>query len=87
MLKLKILSLFILSILITSLIYATNGTAVYRSNTGTFTTSSPKLKNWSSAGTGSYSAEFELPTAGSPIRYALIKYSPVSPKRVIITQS
>ncbi|MEM4160141.1 MAG: hypothetical protein QXO35_03520 [Candidatus Micrarchaeia archaeon] len=85
--NIKIISLFLIILCISNLIFANNGTVVYRSNTGTYTTSSPKIRNWSSSGIGSYSAEFELPTAGSPIRYALIKYSPVSPKRVIITQS
>ncbi len=79
--------LWVLSfILLTSLSFANNATAVYRSNTGSGL-SFPKIMEWNSAGSGSWGSGLELATAGSSVREAIIKYSPVSPKRVIVTQS
>jgi len=66
---------------------ASNATIAYRSNTGTNTLNSPKVREWNSTGTGSWGSEVELGTAGSPIRYAVVKYSPVSSKRIVVTLS
>ncbi len=74
-------------ILIISISYATDAIAAYRSNTGTSTLSSPKIRYWNSSGTGTWGAEVELPTAGSPIRYLVIKTSPISNKTVLVTLS
>lgn len=66
---------------------ANNATAVYRSNTGTNTLSSPKIRVWDSTGAGRWGSEVELASAGSPIEYALIRFSPLNSKRVIVTES
>ena len=59
--------------------------AAYRSNTGTFTVSSPK--NRTSDGS-SWSADTEQATAGSPIRQVRMAYSPrTSSERIFVTLS
>ena len=57
----------------------------YRSNTGTNLLNSPKVKVWNNE-TG-WGNELELDSAGSPIRFIKLVFSPVSPKRIIVTQS
>ncbi|MEM2140877.1 hypothetical protein [Nitrososphaera sp.] len=57
----------------------------YRSATGSGT-SFPKYREWDPAGQA-WTAEVELPSAGSPVRYAWLEFSPVSTKRVIVTLS
>jgi hypothetical protein len=47
----------------------------------------PKIRVWSSAGSGSWGTEVELSSAGSPVREAVIKSSPVSTKKVLVTES
>ncbi len=90
----KGLILFVLAalffILFSSVTEAANATAVYRSNTGscaTNATNCPKIRFWNSTGNGDWSNETELPTAGSPIEWTVIRFSNVSSKRVIVTQS
>ena len=59
----------------------------YRSNTGADGVNSPKIRFWNSTGDGNWGSEIELPSAGSPIRYTVAKWSPISNKIIIITQS
>lgn len=71
---------------------AANATMVYISGSGTCggTTNyynCPKIRSWNSTGLGQWSNETELPTAGSPIIGAIIRYSNISAKRIIITSS
>jgi hypothetical protein len=56
----------------------------YRSNTGVYGLNSPKYKMWNNE-TG-WENEIELETAGNPITFVKVVASPVSPKRIIITQ-
>ncbi|HSB47446.1 MAG TPA: NosD domain-containing protein [Candidatus Bilamarchaeum sp.] len=58
----------------------------YRSANGSGT-SFPKVRFWNSSGAGSWGSEIELPTAGSPVREAVVKESPVSTKIIVVTQS
>jgi hypothetical protein len=81
--------LFALSIL-PSDAFANNATAAYRSNTGACAgnlLNCPKIREWNSTGAGSWGSEVELATAGSPIRELNHRYSPISPKRIFVTQS
>jgi len=81
---------FIFLLMFVTEISATNATAAYRSNTGSCATNllnCPKIREWNSAGAGSWGSEVELATAGSPVREAVIMYSPISPKQVLVTQS
>ncbi|MEM4336345.1 MAG: right-handed parallel beta-helix repeat-containing protein, partial [Candidatus Anstonellales archaeon] len=64
-----------------------DGIIAYRSNTGVYGVYSPKIRFWNSTGNGNWSNEIELQAVGSPIRYAIIKWSPISSKKVLITQS
>jgi hypothetical protein len=77
-------------------VFPVNGTEVsqggdaviaYRSNTGVFALNSPKVRFWNSTGNGSWGSEIELPSAGSPVRYAAAAWSPISSKIVVVTQS
>jgi hypothetical protein len=65
---------------------AANVTVAYRSNTLSGL-NFPKIRVWNSSGVGSWGPEVELPTAGSPVREAIIKFSSYSPKRIVVTQS
>ncbi|MCW1300067.1 MAG: hypothetical protein QXP04_04780 [Candidatus Nanoarchaeia archaeon] len=80
------LSFFILTFTL-SPVSATDAIIAYRSNTGTYGLNSPKIRFWNSSNAGSWGSEIELPTAGSPIREVIVKYSPVSEKIVLVTQS
>ncbi|UVS69279.1 hypothetical protein [Nitrososphaera viennensis] len=60
--------------------------AVYRSNTGTALLNSPKYREWNPA-TQAWSAEVELANTGSPVRDALIRFSPDSSLRVVVSHS
>lgn len=57
----------------------------YRSNTGSYGLNSPKVKVWNNE-TG-WENEIELTSAGSPIRFIKLTFSPISSKRTIVTQS
>ncbi len=57
----------------------------YRSNTGLFGVNSPKIRFYNASGAGAWGSEIELPSAGSPVRWARAKWSPVSSKIVIVT--
>ncbi|MCX8200145.1 MAG: S8 family serine peptidase, partial [Candidatus Micrarchaeota archaeon] len=63
-----------------------NAIIAYRSSTGSGL-NFPKIRFWNSSGQGSWGNEIELPTAGSPVRYAIVKWSPRSSKIVLVTQS
>ncbi len=76
------------------IVEAANATIAYRSNTGNCgngngnnNLSCPKVREWNSTNSGSWGPELELLTAGSPVREAIIKYSPVSAKRILVTLS
>ena len=76
---------FLLSL---ELIEASNAMIAYRSNTGSglFTV---KVREWNSAGSGSWDSEIELlpdtfPVSGNYVVEAVVKFSPVSSKRIII---
>ena len=89
-------SLIIISILVMSFqfkpAYAadSNSAAIaYRSNTGSCAVNllnCPKYREWNTFNLA-WSSEVELPTAGSPVRFAWLEFSPVSTKRVIVTLS
>ncbi|VVB50794.1 Uncharacterised protein [uncultured archaeon] len=66
---------------------APNMVVAYTSSTGTSGTSSPKIKFRNDTDATIFDPEIELPTAGSPVRYVIIKYSPVSGKMVLISES
>lgn len=69
---------------------ATDAIIAYRSGTGscaTELTNCPKIRIWNSNGTGSWGSEIELATAGSPVRAAVVKASPVSGKIVLVAQA
>jgi hypothetical protein len=60
----------------------------YRSNTGAFTTSSPKGRSWD--GSAWEGTESELSTTGSPIRWVRAAYSPLMARyceKIIVTLS
>jgi hypothetical protein len=57
----------------------------YRSNTGANGLNSPKVRVWNNE-TG-WGSEIELDSAGSPVRFVRLAFSPISPKRIIVTQS
>jgi hypothetical protein len=65
---------------------APGAVAAYRSNTGSGL-NYPRVRFWNSTGTGTWSSEVVLATAGSPVRWAEVKYSTGSDKLVLITQS
>lgn len=87
--NLKLAIIFLLLVLFIDNVFASNATVVYKSNTGTCAVKAvncPKIREWNSAGAGSWGPEIGLETAGSEVGYAIVKYSPVSQKRVIVTQ-
>jgi len=57
----------------------------YRSNTGTNLLNSPKVRVWNNQ--SGWGNEVELASAGSPIRFVKLAFSPVSSKRIIVTES
>ena len=67
---------------------ATDGISIYRSTTIS-NTSTPKMRIWNSTEQGSWTDEFELQKAGSPIRFLILKsfYSNLSTKFVAVTQN
>lgn len=87
--KILIILMLLIVLSLIPIVEATNAMIVYRSNTGACAANPlncPKVREWNSA-TGTWGAETELATAGSPIRFVRIAFSPVSGKLVIITQS
>ncbi|MEM2337136.1 MAG: hypothetical protein QXK93_00500 [Candidatus Bathyarchaeia archaeon] len=54
----------------------TNAIIAYRSNTGTYTLSSPKNRIWT-GNSALWGSEVEMPTAGSPVRWVRSEYCPV----------
>ena len=91
--KINVARLFfyiVILLLYVQIVSASNATAVYRSNTGACAVNvlnCPKIRIWNSTGLGSWNAEVELATAGSTIQQAVIKYSPLNTKRIIVTSS
>jgi PGF-pre-PGF domain-containing protein len=58
--------------------------AAYRSNSGSNTLNSPKYREYS-AGTGTWSAEVELPSVGQNVRSVFLLFNPINSQRVIIS--
>ena len=86
----KLLLVLALMFLISEIAYASDAFIAYRSNSGACATNllnCPKIRLWNSTGNGSWGSEIELPTASSPVRYAVAQWSPISDKRVVVTQS
>ncbi len=88
-----LLVLFLIPILFISVpsLQASNATFVYITNGTAGSCASnlyncPRIREWDSA-TNAMGAEVELPTSTSPIEFTLLKYSPVSTKRVLVTVS
>jgi hypothetical protein len=69
-----------------NMVFASDAFSAYRSSSGSGA-NFPKVRFWNSSGSGSWGSEVELPTAGSPVREAVIKQSPVSRKIVLVTES
>ena len=61
--------------------------AAYRSDQGSDNTSAPKIRFWDSSGTGTWSSATDLLTAGSPIKYLVVKHSPINERIVLVTES
>ncbi len=59
----------------------------YRSSTGTCGVNCPKVRAWNPAGQGSWGSEVELPTAGTGVRYAVLKWSPQLNKLVLVVST
>src|SRR3989344_9601293 len=79
----------IMAILLLTLptVAALNATIAYRSNTADCPEdplNCPKIRRWDETGQ-QWGPEIVLPPAGSRIRYMVLKYSTVSPKRVLVT--
>ena len=71
-------------------VQASNAIIAYSDGTGTCggtPLNCPQIRLWDSSGSGSWGSAVELSTAGSPIRTIVVKYSPVTGKIVIVTQS
>ena len=63
---------------------ASNAIIAYSSDTGSGD-NYPKIKFWNSSGSGSWGPEYQLPSTGSQVIYAIVKSSPVSDKIVLVT--
>ncbi|MEW6036117.1 MAG: hypothetical protein AB1529_05880 [Candidatus Micrarchaeota archaeon] len=63
---------------------ASPAVAAYRSDSGASGLDSPKVRFWDSAGNGSWGPEMELASAGSPVRWAQIRWAPSSEKLVLV---
>ncbi len=88
--KFLVILLFVIIVLLATPSNAADAIMAYRSNTGSCAANAlncPKVRIWSSDGSGSWGSEAELPTAGSPIREALVRHSSASQKIVLVTQS
>ncbi|MFH1394103.1 MAG: right-handed parallel beta-helix repeat-containing protein [Candidatus Micrarchaeota archaeon] len=89
----RILSLLALFVLLSHCLHASDAFMAYSSNTGACAgnlLNCPKIKLWNSSaagGAGSWGSEVELATAGSPVIYVSAKWSPISDKKIIISQS
>src|SRR3989344_1789500 len=64
---------------------ASNATIVYRDNATSIDT--PIVREWNSTNGGSISSAITLANSSQPIRNFVIKYSPISSKRIIVTQN
>ena len=84
---LLLLLVIVLFSFISSIVFASSGFAAYRSSVNT---GNPKISLWNGSangGNGSWSTSIQLPTSGSPLRQAVIKYSPISTKVALVTLS
>jgi hypothetical protein len=66
---------------------ASDGIIGYISTTGTNSASSPKIRLWNNSGNGSWGSEVELASAGSPLRFVIVKQSPIDSKIVLASLS
>jgi len=88
-----LLVLIVFGALFVQVASASDAVMAYRSSTNqSYCTAAsalncPKLRFWNSSGSGSWGSEIELPSAGSPVREAVVKYSNVSQKAILVTQS
>ncbi len=76
-------------LLMVEVVAAADSMIGYRSNTGSCATNllnCPKVREWDTS-SGTWGNERELATAGSPVREAVMRQSPVSNKKVLVTQS
>ena len=83
------ISAFVLVFLVASMFLvqfaaASDAVIAYASTTGS--SNNPHLRFWNSSGTGSWDGEIQLASAGGPLRWLVIKQSPVSNKLVLVTQ-
>ncbi len=90
--KTRIFLLLLAALLALASQFASASSAIigYRAGTGTCTGNAlncPKIRFWTAAGAGSWGSQVELATAGSPVREAVVKYSPISSKVVLVTES
>ncbi|GIU69977.1 MAG: hypothetical protein KatS3mg002_1213 [Candidatus Woesearchaeota archaeon] len=63
-----------------------DGFVAYRSPSGNGV-NYPKVRFWNSSGNGTWGNEIELPSAGSPIRFVVLKSSPLYYKLILVTLS
>ncbi len=83
----RVFSACLLVLLLLSALWATNATAVYRSNTGSCGINCPKYKVWNNL-SKSWGAETEFgATTGAAITQARIYFSPLNQKRMVVTQN
>ncbi|MEK6861639.1 MAG: hypothetical protein AABY07_06735, partial [Nanoarchaeota archaeon] len=82
-----LITLMIYGHVITNMIDASNATIVYRATSGSGI-NNPKIRVWNNI-TGQFNGEIELAASGnpnSPLNHSIIKFSPVSSKRIVVVQ-
>ncbi|MBI5227157.1 right-handed parallel beta-helix repeat-containing protein, partial [Candidatus Micrarchaeota archaeon] len=86
----KLSPILFLIVLFIASVSASDAIIAYRSNTGAcdgVALNCPKISFWNSTSNGSWGPEIELPTASSPVREAVVKYSPLNDRIVLVTLS
>lgn len=86
----KLVLFIFLFLLMLEVAEASDAIIAYRSNTGSCASNvlnCPKIRIWNSTVNGTWGSEVELETAGSPVREAVVKYSNLSSKAVLVTLS
>ncbi|MFZ5501559.1 MAG: hypothetical protein ACOY58_06595, partial [Candidatus Micrarchaeota archaeon] len=73
---------------------AADAVVAYRSNTSQYLFCNdtdalhcPKVRFWNASGGGAWASEIELPSAGSPVRWVDLKWSPMADKIVLVSLS
>ncbi|MFH0884827.1 MAG: hypothetical protein V1861_03900 [Candidatus Micrarchaeota archaeon] len=82
----RFVAVVVLILVFSQFAFASDAVIAYRSDTGVDGVTSPKIRFWNSSSTGSWGPEIELAGTGSDIRWAVIKWSNVSQKLVLVTQ-